>query len=240
MKQNESLLFKRDVQINDDIHVLIPTIGEILEFGEDEYYGLVSSLTAMPIDMMAELDDVGIDFTEINEYELFLILFNGLKSSDMRLVFGDLDLTAFEPAVNKKNGEVVLYDSAHDIVIDRSIQNMIASALRRIHHLEKNIKKPGNDEAKSYLIELAKKKRKRRKRGNGGSNLEQLIVAMVNTEEFKYKFDEVKTLSIYQFNESVKQIIKKVDYNNRMIGVYAGTVSAKEMSQDDLNWLIHK
>ena len=44
----------------------------------------------------------------------------------------------------------------------------------------------------------------------------------------------------YQFNESVRQIIKKIDYDNKMHGIYAGTVSAKDLSQDDWNWLTHK
>lgn len=228
------------MDINDDIHVLIPTVGEILDFGEDDYYTLVSTITAMPIDMMAELDDVGVDFTQISDYELFLIMFNGIKGSDTSLIFDNLDLSGFEAAINKENDEIVLFDKTTGIVIDRSIHNMIASALRKIHHLEKNTKRPGNDEAKAYLIERAKLKRKRKRRSRKSSELEGLIVAMVNTEEFKYKFNEVKDLTIYQFNECVKQIIKKVDYNNRMIGVYSGTVDAKQISQDDLNWLIHK
>ena len=59
-------------------------------------------------------------------------------------------------------------------------------------------------------------------------------------EEIKYDFESVKNLSIYQFNESVKQIIRKVDYDNRMFGVYSGTISAKDLSQEDLDWLTHK
>ena len=66
------------------------------------------------------------------------------------------------------------------------------------------------------------------------------IVAMVNTEQFKYDFRGTKDLSIYQFNESVRQVIKKVDYEHKMSGVYAGTIDPKTFSQDELNWLIHK
>jgi len=72
------------------------------------------------------------------------------------------------------------------------------------------------------------------------SRLEELIVALVNTEQFGYRFEDVRDLTIYQFNESFRQVVKKVDYDNRMRGVYAGTVSVKELSQDDLNWLTHK
>ncbi len=65
---------------------MIPTVGEVLE-NEDNYYSMVSMLTAMPIDMMVQLDDIGIDFTTINEWELFLLLFNSLKEQDTSLIF---------------------------------------------------------------------------------------------------------------------------------------------------------
>lgn len=78
------LLYKRSWEINPYISVAIPTVGEILD-DEDNYYSMVSMLTAMPIDMMVQLDDIGIDFSTINEYDLFLILFNTLKSMDTRL-----------------------------------------------------------------------------------------------------------------------------------------------------------
>ncbi len=240
MSQSISLLYKDSYSINDNIRIMIPTVGEILEFGEDQYYGMVSNLTAMPIDMMVELDDLGIDFTTINDYELFVLLFASLKSRDTSLIFGDLDLSGFVPAINEQNGMLVLLDKEKDIMIDRGIQGQIATTLRRLHHLEKDIRKPGNEEAKKFLLERARIKRKRRKNRKTESQLESLIVAMVNTEEFKYNFNEVKDLTIYQFNESVRQVRKKVDFNNLMIGVYSGTVDAKELSQDDINWLIHK
>ena len=240
MSISKSLLFEHEYKINDNIRIRIPTLREILEFGESNYYGLVTNLTAMPIDMLVELDDLGIDFTEINDYELFCLLFPLLKIQDTSLIFGELDLTKFEPAINEQNGMFVMLDRENDIMIDQAIQSQIADTLRKIHHLEKNIRKPANEEAKRYLLERARRKRKRNKNKPDSSQLESLIVAMVNTEEFKYNFESVKDLTIYQFNESVRQIIKKVDFNNKMIGVYAGTVDAKTLSQDDLNWLIHK
>ena len=234
-----NMLYKKRVPINDNISIVVPTVGEIID-DEESYYGLLSSLIAMPIDLMVQLDDIGIDFSSIDQYELFLILFGAIKQQDTHLIFGDLDLSKFEIGVNEQNQNVVLIDSEHDIIIDRAIHDQITKTLRSIHHIEKDIRKPANDEAKKYLIERARAKQKRRKNKKESSQLEPLIVAMVNTPEFKYKFDEVLDLSIYQFNESVLQIIKKVDYNNQMHGVYSGTVDIKTLSKDDLNWLIHK
>ena len=233
-----NLLYTREYEVNEDIHIVIPKLEEILPV-EDEYYNLITLLTAMPIDLMVQLDDIGIDFTQINEWDLFLLSFEGIKNSDTHLVFGDLDLGKFELAMNESNGQVVLVDSETGVTIDRAILNHIASILRKVHHLEKNRRRPGNDEAKKYMLERARAKVKRNRNRKTESKLESLIVALVNTEQFKYDFEGIKELSIYQFNESVKQVIKKVDYDNRMYGVYTGAINPKELSNEDLNWLIH-
>lgn len=232
-------LYKRSIQINDKIGVCVPTVGEIIA-NEDEYYSMVSLFTAMPIDYMVALEDAGIDFTTINEWQMFLIFFNGFKNTDSHLLLSGLDLSKFDIGVSEEDGSVVLIDTEHDIRIDREAHGKIANALRKIHHLEKNRRKPANDEAKQYMLEKARKKMKRKQNRAEDSQLESLIIAMVNTEQFKYDFEGTLELSIYQFNESVRQIIKKVDYDNRMYGIYAGTVNAKDLSPDDLNWLTHK
>ena len=233
------MLYRREYDINDAIHIKIQTVGEILEC-EDGYYSIVAMLTAMPIDMMVQLDDIGIDFTTIDEYDLFLLLVGTLKEQDNSLVFADLDLKRFQAAVNEQNGNIVLVDESSGVVIDRAIHAQIAVELRKIHHLEKDNRKPANGEAKEYMSERARKKMRRQRNRENASQLEELIVALVNTEQYHYGFEGTRELSIYQFNESVRQIIKKIDYDNKMHGIYAGTVSAKDLSQDDWNWLTHK
>lgn len=239
----DNLLYKASYPINDSISIVIPTVGQILD-DEDGYNDAVSFFTSMPIDLMVPLDDAGIDFTSINEYELFLMLFEGAKKNegnrvDVSLILGDIDLFKFDVCVNNQTQKIVLYNQESGMEIGRKEYNQIGAVLRKINHLEKNRKKPANDDAKKYMLERARTKMKRKSRKEF-SQIEQLIVAVVNTEQFKYDYESVRNLTIYQFNESVSQIIKKINFDNRMYGVYAGTVNPKELSQDDLNWLIHK
>ena len=86
-----SFLYKSEIVINDFISIKVPTVGEIIE-NEDAYYNLVQLLTAMPVDLMVLLDDAGIDFSTINDYDLFILMFNAIKQCDTKLIFGDLDL----------------------------------------------------------------------------------------------------------------------------------------------------
>ena len=234
-----NLLFKSEIVINDFVSIRIPTVGEIIE-NEDSYYNLVHLLTAMPVDLMVLLDDVGTDFSTINDYDLFIMLFGVIKQCDTKLIFGDLDLSPFEFAVDEDTGRPVMLDPKTERKFDRALQVNIAETLRKIHNIEKNTRKPGNEEARKFMIERARKKMNRSRRRKHDSQLEGLIVAMVNTEQFKYDFAGTLELTIYQFNESVRQVTHKQNYSNLMFGIYSGSIDPKTINQDDLNWLKHK
>lgn len=237
---SKGLLYSREYPINDRISVIIPTIEEILE-DEAAYYNAVNAVIATPSDFMVQLDDAGIDFTSISSYELFLLLFPKIKEDGCRLIFGDLDLSKLEIAINDKNGTVAILDENDNVIIDRAIHAQVCQVLLKINNIEKHDKIPANAEAKKFMLERARIKQLRAMRKKSKeSQLEDLIVAMVNTEQFKYGYEGVLDLTIYQFNASVYQIIKKVNYDNLMIGCYSGTVNMKELSQDSFNWLSSK
>lgn len=62
-----------DIQITPKIIVTQPTIGEIEEFGEKRYFSAVHTLTAVGADLKWQLWDMAqIDYTEIEDYELFI------------------------------------------------------------------------------------------------------------------------------------------------------------------------
>ena len=156
------------------------------------------------------------------------------------MIFGELDLSKFEFGVNETNGNIHLKDKTNGIIIDKAIHYKIGKILRGINFFEKTNKKPANEEAKKFLIERNRTKQQRALKKIRKSQLEELIIAMVNTKEYKYDFDSTRLLSIFQFNASVRQVIKKINYDNTMIGCYAGTVNIKDLNPDQLNWLTNK
>lgn len=61
-----------DIPINDKIIVTQPTIDQIIEFGEKKYFQTVHCLTGVGADFKWQLwDYFGIDYTTIDDYELF-------------------------------------------------------------------------------------------------------------------------------------------------------------------------
>ncbi len=239
MENRKSLLKMSSVDILPNLSIRIPTVREILE-DESTYYSIVYSLTASPFQYMVQLDDMGIDFTTVTDYELFKMLFCVYtKSSDLSILFGDLDVSDF--SIYKKNQEEYIYSPSNHIEINERVYNDLVDIIRKINLFEKVKYKPGNESAKKYLLEKEWKKQKRNAKKPHEPYLEKLVIALVNTSEFPYDYDSCMDLSIYRFNQSFKQIQHKITFDKTMIGVYAGTVDTSKLSnRDALSWIPKK
>lgn len=238
MENKKSLLKLSSVEVVPNLTVRIPTVGEILE-DEFHYYNIVSSLTAVPFQYMVQLDDMGIDYTAITEYELFSMLFLGYIQSDLSILFGDLDVSDFK--YQTIDNRMVIISNKNDIVIDEYVYNKLADTIRKINLFDKVNSKPGNEHMKKYLLEKERKKLKRNAKKPKEAYLEKLVIALVNTSDFPYDYETCMDISIYKFNQSFKQIQHRITFDNTMLGIYSGTVDTSKMiNKDALSWISTK
>jgi hypothetical protein len=114
------LYFGDDYIINDQIIINQPRIGDIIACGEAAYFSMVHTLTAIPSDMKSQLWDIGIDWMEIQDFDLFCMLSQTLTPDRTGILFGDLDFSKLRPFRNKE-GNVVLADKENGILIDEEI-----------------------------------------------------------------------------------------------------------------------
>lgn len=237
MIYHESFIYHNSLKISEGLVFHIPTVGEIIEYGERNYYNSAFILSAMPYDLMVQLHDAGIDFTTINDYDLFLSLFPHQSDDAFSLFLPGIVPSEFIYRRSTVTDEIELYNPKTDVVINRVAQGIIADLVRDINYFEKHINKPANRDAYEYMIKKARKRLKRAERNKNKLQLEQLILAMVNTPEFKYNFETVRNLTIYAFNASVRQIVSRINYDHVMNGVYAGTVDYEKINKDSLDWI---
>lgn len=227
------------IYITDTIYIKIPTVGEVLN-NEQEYYSNISVMTSSPYTYMAQLDDMGIDFTEINDYQLFTIFFSIICHSDLSLIFGGLDTSDYIICKNEENDTIVAHSEKNgdEYEIDELVYVKIAEVLRKINCITRDNRKPGNDTTKEYLIRKAKRKLKKNAKKPYEPYLEKMIIALVNRPEFKYNYEEVMNMSLYKFNQSLKQVQLSVSFDKTMIGVYTGTVDTSKMTDKScLSWI---
>lgn len=242
MEDKRSLLKADHINITEKIKLRIPKVGDILE-DEQSYYSTISSLTATPYQYMVQLDDMGIDYTNITNYELFMTLFPMYGNADLSMLFYDMNTSDYGVYVDQSNDTNILFSPTNgiDYKIDEFIYIKIVDALRKINNIEEVKSKPGNDEAKRYLLEKERKRQKRNAKKPYKPYLENLIIALVNRPEFKYNYEEVMDLSIYKFNLSFKQIQTSITFDKTMMGVYSGTIDVSKMADKScLSWINNK
>lgn len=98
-----------DFIVSDNLILHQATLGEICDFGEQEYFQLLYGITATPQSMKVQLWDMGVDYTEITPYELFYsMLYKIFPKEKTEILFGDLDLTKFELIKKAESNDIAL------------------------------------------------------------------------------------------------------------------------------------
>lgn len=68
--------------------------------------------------MKSQLDDMGLDWCEVSNWDLFLMLSQTLPQERTSILLGDIDLSKMKPFKNNQNGNIVLADKETGVIID--------------------------------------------------------------------------------------------------------------------------
>ena len=221
--------------INEHISVLQPIIKDIAEFGEKEFFSVLHTVTAIPSDMKANLDDMGLDWMEVEDFELFMMLAQTLTPDRTSILFGDLDFSKFKPFRNNQNGDIVLADIETGIVIDKMIYLRIVTYLRKAFNITPKIEKAANKMTKKILIEEDRKKQL----FNKDKPFKSYLLPLISSVKVKqgYTKDYVLNMGYVEFMNDVArlQVIHNADH--LLSACYAGTIDMKKINKSELNWM---
>lgn len=131
-----------------------PSLSEICDYGEQEYYSMIYQLTATPQSMKAQLWDMGIDYTKITSFELFYnLLYKLYPQQKTSIIFGNLDFTRFQLMRKKDDESMFLYQRIEKVVENNSV-NTKCSILKKILSKIKNFLtfNKNSDEEKSKTV----------------------------------------------------------------------------------------
>ena len=229
------LYFGDDYVINDYIKITQPLIGEVVDYGEAQYFSMVHTLTAIPSDMKSQLWDLGLDWTEMDDFELFMMLVQTLTLDKTSILFGDLDFSKLKPFKNNQNGDIVLADKETGIIIDKMIYLRIMSYLRKLHNITPKVEKAANKMTKKVLIEEDRQKILLAKDKPFKSYLLPLISAIKVKQG--YTKDYVRNMGLYEFFDDIAraQVINSADH--LLSGAYSGMMDLKKVNKQEFNWM---
>ena len=224
-----------DFIINDNIKIYQPKIRAIAEFGERDFFSVVHTVTAIPSDMKSQLWDMGLDWMEVDDFELFMMLAQTLTPERTGILFGDLDFSKLRPFRNNQNGDIVLADKETGIIIDKMIYLRIVEYLRKAFNITPKIEKAKNKMTKRILIEEDRQKIKINKDKPFKSYLLPLISSVKVRQGYTKEY--VLNMGYVEFMNDVArlQVIHNADH--LLSGCYAGTIDMKRINKAELNWM---
>ena len=224
-------------RIDDNIVVRHPSVDEIREHGEQDYYNMVYTLCAVGADLKWQLDDAGYDYTEIDDFDLFIrYLCRQFPKERTSILLGDLDLRRFIVRYDNNISENTLIDPITSIKIDRYTYRQIVGAIRAMHGLKRNNELPGNEATKKILIEDAREAAEEAQGKEYKSMLLPLVSTLTANRGGDYK--AVLEMPIYTFTDCVKRTTKIKNADLLLQSGYSGFgVDLKKIDKNELNYM---
>lgn len=224
------------------IIVYQPTIGDIMEYGENDFWSMVTMLCANPTSMRLQLWKNGIDWNKIEDFDLFINIVSNFPKEKTSIIFKDIDFTKFVPILVDEKKYFVCKDNM-DLIMDETGYLRLVNYLRALFDIHPKVEKARNKATKEVIIleeeqkqniELRKQKAEKWQR----STLFPMLSAYLNHPACKYKKSELKELGIFEFMDNIKRINLIQSVTSLQNGMYSGMLDTSKMNlSKELNWM---
>lgn len=236
------MYFGEPYKVNDYITINVPTIGDIVEFGESAFWSGITPFTGNTTTYRTFLWDMRIDWNKISDFELFISLVGALTPKSTYLLFGDFNFSQLVPMVYQDTGQIILCEpNTYETVIDEITYVRLTEYIRKMLNQYPKVQFAKGATAKKMLIERDKREQELAKEKNITSSLLPLISAFVNHPGTKYKINELKEVNIVQFMDSINRLQIYEQSTAFLKGMYCGFMDTSKIPKDQLeqsiNWL---
>lgn len=243
------MYFGKPFDVGNGMTIYQPTIGQILNIGEEKFYSTLYIFVGNPTMFRLQLWDMGVDWNKITSYDLFMSTITGINKEVSDLLFGDFDFSSF--ALYGKNIEQInddgeteiiqiptLYSQSLDIEISKDDYTLISEYLQVMFNIHPKVEKAKGRATKEAIIEEDRMNlAMRQKEKQSGSILLPLISSCLNHPGFKYKLNELEDVGICYFMDSVQRLQVYESSTAVMKGMYSGFVDGSKIKPENYNWM---
>lgn len=224
------------------IIISMPTIGDILEIGEENFFHALSPFIYNSTSIRVMLWENNIDWNNVKDIEVFNIMSKLIQDKRAQsllfknISFDNFNLMSMKEKSDNKESKLVLYNEETGALLYEEDYMMIAKYIREILNMHPKVEKAKGKTAKSWIIQEDKMNAQNREDKNV-STLLPLISTCINHPGFKYKLQELREVGIYQFMDSVKRIQKYENGTAALKGCYSGFVDGSKIDKEVLNYM---
>ncbi len=221
--------------INDKITVHQPTVREIISCDEATYFNTVSTLCSTSSNMKYPLFKMGLDWEQVNDWQMAIMLWPSFSQEKTQLIFGDLDLSKLKPFDNPKTGGIVLRNPETEVIIDEAIYLHIVEYLRKVHGFTRAHDKASSKFAHEMAIEMDKEEIEKNKNKEYKSFLFPLISSLKGRQGYTKQY--ILDMQIFEIMEEINRLQIIVSTDALLIGMNSGMVDTSKIPKENFNWM---
>ena len=227
--------------VQGQITIYSPTIGNIVELGEEKFYSTLNIFTTNTTAYRLMLWENDIDWNEISDFQLFMMLYKGIDLEASKLIFKDLDWSKFlmyeKKLPDSEEVEMILYNPEDEIEINEQVYYHISQYLRNVFNIFPEEKITTQKTLKQWYINKDKRELENKKtKEEEQTSILSLISACINHPGFKYNLQQLKKVGVAQFYDSVKRLQVYENTTACLKGMYSGFVDGKKLHAEDYNF----
>lgn len=218
------------------------TIGDLVEIGESNFFSTLNIIVANTTSYRSFLWDLNLDWNEVTDFELFVMIFKNMDPDVSKLLFGDLDFSTFEIKllnVDEETKKLVLVSEEQNIEIGENEYQQFHQYYQLLFNMKPEDELTHDNRLKKWWIDKDKREQARRakKTDDKKYSLQTMVSALVNHPGFKYKLKELKEVGIAEFYDSVKRLQIYEQSTALLKGLYSGMISSRDIDPEQYNWM---
>ncbi len=138
-----------------------------------------------------------IDWTEIEDFDLFIMFSQSMTPDKTGIIFGDLDFSRLKPYKHPQNDEIILVDKDAGIIIDKLIYMRMMTFLRKLHNITPKPEKAKGKRARQAMIDEDRRNREL----NKDKPFRSYLLPLISSIKVKqgYTRDYVKNMGLFEF-----------------------------------------
>lgn len=229
------------------VTVYSPTMGEAyINSDENDFMATLNIFTTNTTALRVFLDDLGMDWNEVTDFQLFTLLYKQTNPEIVKLLLGDLDLQGFsvyeKRGKDEDTGHIVLYNKEQEVEIDEEVYQYMHQYLQAVFHMKPDEKITKDPLLKKWYLEkdrrdAAYKARQKEKKDDEDSTMQPIISACVNHPGFKYKLHEVEDMGVAEFFDAVSRLNIYENTRALLSGSYSGMCDLSKVPKELFNFM---
>lgn len=231
----------KDYIVDNKFLIRQPTVGEIFDIGEQEFYSMLSVFVSNPTSYRLALWDAGVDWNKVSDYQLFCMLYKGADEKYLDVLVPDLHLNEFElygKSVADSDEQIMtLYNPETEIELSEGNYLEMSEYIRNMFKIFPKVEKAKGRATKEAIIWEEKEKIQMQKNEPYKSNLFAIVSACVNHPGFKYGIKDLDDIGIVQLMDSAERLQVYESTTALLKGMYSGMIDSKNISSDAYNFM---